>query len=181
MGCEIDGTNEILCNKGVAVALKSGIACNPGLGLACNPGLDIYKEFLEGYKKRHFFKENGDFDFTTIVAYTTDILKKHGLKNVASIQNVAGIVIYPVEYFCPKNYSTGKTIITENTYSIHHFSASWKTQEEKYILFLKRKYYLLPKFIAIRLALLKTSIKFKGLHFTIKKCFKTILREIRNI
>ena len=41
-----------------------------------------------------------------------------------------GLTIYPKEYFCPLEYETGIINITEYTYSIHHFHASWCTKEE---------------------------------------------------
>ena len=33
--------------------------------------------------------------------------------------------LYPPEYLCPKNERSGLTNKTKNTYSIHHFDASW--------------------------------------------------------
>lgn len=48
--------------------------------------------------------------------------------NTARIQDVCGIKIYPMEYFCPINYKTGKMIITPNTRTIHHYAASWISQ-----------------------------------------------------
>ena len=30
-----------------------------------------------------------------------------------------------MEYFCPYDYTTGKTVKTENTYSIHWYNQSW--------------------------------------------------------
>ena len=41
------------------------------------------------------------------------------------MQVIQVIKIYPEEYLCPKNERTGLTKITNNTYSIHHFDASW--------------------------------------------------------
>ena len=49
--------------------------------------------------------------------------------------------IYPVEYFCPLKMGTNKLIITDNTYSIHHFNASWYSGNK---LIKKIKYYLIP-------------------------------------
>ena len=34
------------------------------------------------------------------------------------------------EYFCPINYYTGQKNITEKTYTIHHYAASWVNQQE---------------------------------------------------
>ena len=49
--------------------------------------------------------------------------------------------IYPKEYFCPKIIGTNKIKITENTYSIHHFESSWKSDIK---IMRKIGYYLIP-------------------------------------
>ena len=77
-------------------------------------------------------KENGEYDLTTIVERTVEFLCKYGLKNVSSVQNIAGIWVYPKEYFCPKDYFTGKLEITKNTYSIHWYDASWVPRERRF-------------------------------------------------
>ena len=94
------------------------------------PGLGIYKEILDFYNDRHFISE-GSIDYTTVVIYVTQILKKHGLKNKKILQKIANINIYPAEYFCPKDYTSGELLITDNTYTIHHFSASWITPKQR--------------------------------------------------
>jgi len=82
-------------------------------------------KLLQLYAGLHFIKEDGGLNLKTVVDYTTEVLISHGLKNVPMLQNVAGVWIYPRCYFNPKDYETGKMTITENTYSIHHFAASW--------------------------------------------------------
>lgn len=48
-----------------------------------------------------------------------------------TVQKVAGVYIYPADYFCPMNYETGELTLTENTRSIHHYMASWFNPHEK--------------------------------------------------
>lgn len=55
----------------------------------------------------------------------SDIFKKHGFTDRNEIQTVAGVTVYPTEYFCPKNFETGELNITDNTHSIHWFDGSW--------------------------------------------------------
>lgn len=117
MGCETDGGN-------------TNISINPGLGIASLAGLDIYKEILDSYQNREFIKEDGSYNTTTVVRYTTDILLKNGLSNVSGIQNIAGLNIYPKEYFNPLNDLTGKLEKTENTHSIHWYSKTWLSKGE---------------------------------------------------
>ena len=113
MGCEKNGGKEM-------------IAVAPGLGMAAIPKLEIYKEILALYENLHFV-EKGILNTKTVVEYTTELLIKRGLKNISGIQSLDGLIIYPVQYFCPFNYENKDLVITEFTYSIHHYSASWIT------------------------------------------------------
>lgn len=45
--------------------------------------------------------------------------------NEHKFQEVANFNIYPAEYFCPMDSTTGKLTITDKTVSIHHYSCSW--------------------------------------------------------
>ncbi len=121
-------------------ATPNELGVAPGLGLGVNPGLGLYKEILDYYKDLHFKKEDGSLDTTTIVVITTGILIKNGLKNVGTIQDVCGIRIYPNDYFNPKDYKTGKIMITPNTYTIHHFAESWVSNKEKFLGWLRRNF-----------------------------------------
>lgn len=123
MGCEKNADNKGATATAVTPGLELGV--NPGLGLGVNPGLGLYGELLQLYSTLHFIKENGRLNLKTVVEYTTELLCLHGLKNSTDVQEVAAIQIYPKEYFNPKDYATGKIIITKNTRSIHHFAASW--------------------------------------------------------
>lgn len=110
------------CEKETAGA--TAIAVAPGLGLGANPGLGLYAELLQKYVQMHFKAVSGELNQTTIVEYTSDLLYKHGMRNVAEIQLVDGILVYPKEYFCPLGLD-GKMQITDNTRTIHHYMASW--------------------------------------------------------
>ncbi len=121
------------CEKTNEINWKTNMVA-PGLGLAANPGLGLYKEMLNFYEKRHFLNKDGTYDTTTIVVYTTDLLRKYGLRNYDKVQIVNNIQIYPPEYFCPMDYQTGEIVITSNTRSIHHYSASWFSKTEKLIV-----------------------------------------------
>lgn len=139
MGFEVDCSET---TKG-AVASGLGLAVNPGLGLAVNPGLGLYKDILDSYEENHFIKDDGSYDLTTVVDRVTDILREKGLRDVPGIQEVAGVRIYPSEYFCPKDPINSRLILTENSYSIHHYDGSWTTNKQR---FHKRISYLIgPK------------------------------------
>jgi len=97
----------------------------PGLGLGAVPGMGFYKVILEAYSTWHFLNEDGTKNLTTIVEYNTNKLIESGLRLTDSLQNVAGINIYPVDYFNPLDDLTGHLNITENTRSIHWYSRTW--------------------------------------------------------
>jgi mannosyltransferase OCH1-like enzyme len=108
---------------------KKAIAINPGLGCAMAPGLDFCREILDDYEKSSFLNEDGSPNLYTIVERTTELLKKYGLKEKTDeIQQVAGINIFPVEYFAPIDMRNGKITITEKTRSIHRYAASWESK-----------------------------------------------------
>lgn len=97
----------------------------PGLGMAALDHMPIYEEILRYYESRHFALGDGSCDVTNVVDITTGILSKHGLCCKDGVQEVAGVTIYPAEYFNPKDSWTGEIRTTENTYTIHHFGMSW--------------------------------------------------------
>ena len=106
---------------------KGGV--NPGIIFGSIKNHYILSEILELYNKP-FIKENGELDLTTIVHNTTEVLKRHGLIENGKKQTFDNITIYPKVFFAPdisrKNY---RDRINENTYSIHHYAASWVDKE----------------------------------------------------
>lgn len=129
MGCEHP-------NNGNNLPVEFGVA--PGLGMACEAGNTFIKKMIDYYNTISFYKEDGSFNQTTIVQHTTYMLIEDGLKNINEVQKCAGFIIYPIEYFCPIDYQTGKITITDNTYTIHHYMASWISKGQKmYVVFKK--------------------------------------------
>lgn len=121
MGCE---------NAHKRDALPVDLCVAPGLGLGATPGLNIYKELLDVYEQSSFYNSDNSLNLKTVGEYTSELLYKKGLINVAEIQEVAGLNIYPKDYFCPLNWFNNLTI-TKNTVSIHYYSASWVSKPKK--------------------------------------------------
>lgn len=101
--------------------------------MAAEKGNKWIEDLLKEYDFLEFIKEDGTYDVTTNVTRITNLtLEKYGLNPISSYQNLNNIVVlYPYDYFCPKDWETGKIKLTENTYTIHHFSGSWHTEEDK--------------------------------------------------
>lgn len=104
-------------------------AVNPGLGVAAPGGLPQYMDILDYYSRLGFIKPDGSYNITdAVVNITTRELVKTGLRDVSGIQNVAGITIYPADYFNPFDDATGRMNKTYNTRSIHWYSKTWCKQ-----------------------------------------------------
>ena len=106
---------------------QNTVLVNPGLGMGAEKGLSFFKTVLDYYSNIHFDK----FHMKTICEYTTELLNEQGYQYNGEIKKITGLNIYPVDYFCPMNYYTGEILITENTCSIHHYTATWITDKEK--------------------------------------------------
>lgn len=135
MGCE----NEALGNVHANVA--------PGLGLGAYPGLELYNQILLMYSKEHFINNDNSYNLKTVVTYVTELLIEYGLKVTNEIQMCADILIYPKEYFCPIDYFTGNFVQTDNTCSIHWYTASWVKKDELFKKKFKAKFPKLYLFI----------------------------------
>ena len=110
----------------------------PGLGLGAYPGLEIYREMMNCYNSLHFLHADGSFNQVTIVKYTSDVLKDNGLKCMNVLQLVAGVWIYPQDYFNPLDDNTGRLRITENTRSIHWYTKTWLKKRSPFVTWLLR-------------------------------------------
>lgn len=101
--------------------------------MAAQKGNEWIKDLLDEYDTIEFIKKDGTYDLTTnCERITKKTIEKYNLKSISSYQNLNNVVIlYPYDYFCPKDWETGKINLTDNTYTIHHFAGSWHTDEEK--------------------------------------------------
>ncbi len=109
-----------------------------GLGFACQKGNELVGSLLADYNDISFIRPDGTFDITPCPDRNSETLKKLGMDLENQDQIFMGIHMLPEDYLCPMKYYTGEKIITKNTYSIHHFCASWISATSKRTLFLKR-------------------------------------------
>ncbi len=110
-----------LVKNGAYMGFEDDQAIATGLGFAGEKGHEFIGENMRYYENLTDFSA-----LRSCPIITTELLVAYGLKdNNGNIQKVAGMNIYPPEYLCPKNERTGLTEKTKNTYSIHHFDASW--------------------------------------------------------
>lgn len=107
-------------------------AVNTGLGFGAEKNNEIVKEFISDYFTLNFFCDDGSVNGIIQPELTTKVLLNHGMENRDDIiQQVDSFTIYPREYFCPYDIRIEKLKVTPNSYSIHYYSASWYTDEQK--------------------------------------------------
>ena len=97
---------------------------NHGIEAGCF-GAEKNNEFLgrclEYYNDRMFVKTDGSFDTRPLPQIMQGIYD----------ENEYDYQIYNHEYFTAKSFNSGIVNITPNTYAVHHFAGSWKSDAEK--------------------------------------------------
>lgn len=99
--------------------------------MACEPEFPLFKEFLLQYSNMQFLNPDGTLNTTTNVSRLTDICLEWGMLQNGQCQSVAGLTIYPADYFCPLALDTGLLKQTENMVAIHWFAGSMNNKLEK--------------------------------------------------
>ena len=100
--------------------------------MAAKKGNKWIKMLLDEYDDLKFIKDDGTFDLTTnVIRITEATIKNYNLIPNDTFQDLGDVVLYPHDYFCPKNWFSGKIEITSNTYAIHHFNGSWHSKREQ--------------------------------------------------
>jgi len=101
--------------------------------IGCEKKHPWVKEIMHYYEKRSFIDDKGNFSVQPNTAIITNITReKYSLDILKTYQELShGLVIYPKDFFCPKSYYDNTIKLTENTYTIHHFSGSWHTNYDK--------------------------------------------------
>lgn len=99
---------------------------NGGLGFGAEKGNGLIKELRDMYDDISFYNDDSTLNLTPSPHYITECLKKHGLSQNNMKQIIENVMIFPSDYFAPKDYFTGEITLTVNTISIHQFSASWQ-------------------------------------------------------
>ena len=86
---------------------------------------------MSDYSDRHFINDDGTFDKTTCpIRNTKAVSYALSAKFNGKIVRIEHATLYPPEFFCPLSSDGKRMQKTENTFSVHWFSASWLSEEE---------------------------------------------------
>jgi len=96
---------------------------NFGLGFGAKKHLPIIKDLRDMYNNMEFNLNKRDM-ITGPICETMG-LKKYGLKTDGNYQSIDEFTIYPIDVLSGANLYTDEKLITQNTYTIHHYAGSW--------------------------------------------------------
>jgi mannosyltransferase OCH1-like enzyme len=102
-----------------------------GLGFGAIKGNDIVKYLLDDYINLTFIDSKGNMNLKASPVLQTEALQKLGFCRNNSLQEINGFVFLPNEFLCGLSFLSGLPRVTENTFTIHHYSASWITNKAK--------------------------------------------------
>lgn len=151
---------EFMARENCEYSKNTGVA--PGLGLAMKKGSPVLRDLLDIYESMGFINPDIDPQGKTIVDIASEYFENKGLKYEQTVQQVAGITIYPEDYFCPLKAVTGHKEFTNNTVAIHLYSGSWTTKSNRLKGKIKR---LVGQKISLFLINLKSYLKGNGKKF----------------
>ena len=96
-----------------------------GLTIAAEAHHPVIQAMIEAYRKLHFTAPDGTMHAVGCPHLNTDVMERFGLVRDGREQTVAGIHVYPADWFNPLDSATGKLTKTAHTHSIHWYSMSW--------------------------------------------------------
>lgn len=116
---------------GFEIPVDNAYTVNTGQGFGAKPQDSVVSAMLKQYDTLRFVQEDGTHNLQPCPYYNTKALVEMGLIPDNTQQTIDNMTVYPTEFFCPVNWHTKKCNVTSNTFSVHHFNASWLTDAEK--------------------------------------------------
>lgn len=111
---------------------EDGIHIATGLGFGAERNAPILKELMETYTGMPFVLPDGSYNTIPCPQINTEVFIRHGMTQDNTRQILSGnVLILPTICLCPKDYHTGLIQRSRKTYSIHHYDASWYSEEER--------------------------------------------------
>lgn len=101
---------------------------NLGLGYGAVKNHPYLKRLMEFYEQLDFVNSDGNLNLIPCTAYQTEVIKEFGIQGNNTYQVGNGITVYSTEVFSPIS-SWGAGEVSDKTYSIHHYQASWQSKK----------------------------------------------------
>lgn len=103
--------------------------------IGCEKGWPFLGEMLSYYENRHFI-QGEEFDMMVLPIIMSDRIKEfYEYKKIDDISQFTNdsktLCVLPATWFSPKFPNGYRCEITEDTYAVHHFAASWYPVDKK--------------------------------------------------
>ena len=105
---------------------------NTGIGFGAEKGNPVVKSLMDSYDGIQYIND-GVPDNTACPIRNSAVMDSLGFLRRNIRQSIPGAEIFPSEYFCPMDWFTGETKVTNRTVSIHHFAGSWQSGSVKWL------------------------------------------------
>ena len=123
--------DEFLINNSVLGFENSGYL--QAAVIMCAPKQQWVADLIYIYEHSHFKIKNKIDNVPNTIKITSFLVKNYGLKIKNEKQMLKNeILILPNEYFAPKDYTTGKINILDNTITYHDYNSSWLDDTAKF-------------------------------------------------
>lgn len=129
-----------IVNAAFAGFMKNNRFINPGLVMGSEPGGIVVEQLARQYESIDFEVKSGRNSMPTSPRVMTKLLvEQFNLKQDGSMQELDGFTAYPASYFDALDSHTGRLVVDDSTYSIHHYSGTWLNPAKKYRIEARKK------------------------------------------
>ena len=127
--------DDLLTNKSYFPVQQCDNIINTGLGFGAEKGSKIIRDLLKEYNNLKFDENKKEQLACPLI--NNIVFKRYGFEssNLITYLDNGNVTIYPPKYFDPISPGDSKNLMNKETYSIHHYNASWMSKRSV----LKRK------------------------------------------
>lgn len=120
----LDSLREHGCYIGIQ---QNEFLCTTGLGFGATKSNPVVLKMLESYDDLTF-SESHTLELSC-PRLNNAVIRSYGLVSNTEITDLPEVTVYPPQYFDPYG---GKNLLCDETYSIHHYAASWTSEKNQF-------------------------------------------------
>lgn len=120
----LDSLREHGCYIGIQ---QNEFLCTTGLGFGATKSNPVVLKMLKSYDDLTF-SESHTLELSCPLLNNAAI-RSYGIVSNTEITNLPEVTVYPPQYFDPYG---GENLLCDETYSIHHYAASWTSEENQF-------------------------------------------------
>ena len=102
---------------------------NTGIGFGARKEHPLLKELIDIYEQIEFNSEEKNELACPLL--NAKVFSMHGYKYIDEVVEYDDFFVYPPKYFDPYAPGTSEYLVSNETFSIHHYTASWKPMKSQ--------------------------------------------------